>query len=110
MDRLKKLEAQKKAIDNQIRKERKALREKNERIIGKNIMKYFGVSTWNEVETRLSNEQVSCDISQHDFEILKELKTHAEEMEWNGKFWKANNLPKLTESLSKLRDDKRINN
>ncbi len=117
MDKLEKLESQKRAIDSRIRKERKALKEKNERSIGKNVMKHFGVSTWNEFETKLSNEslvltneQVSFDISQHDFEILKELKIHAEEMEWNGKFWKANNLPKLTESLSKLRDDKQINN
>lgn len=49
-------------------------------------------------------------ISKHEFEILKELKNHAEEMEWNGNFWKVQSLPKMTEILSQLREDKNRNN
>ena len=56
MEKLTKLEEQKKKIDAQIRLERKALREKNERIIGKNVRKYFGVETWTEVEKQLSDQ------------------------------------------------------
>lgn len=54
MEKLTKLEEQKKKIDAQIRLERKALREKNERIIGKKVQKYFAVTTWPEVESKLA--------------------------------------------------------
>ena len=115
--RVAKLEEQRKRIDEQIRKERKALKEKNERQIGRNVSKFFGLETWGEIESELSKESADLKIepngmtiSKHEFEILKELKNHAEEMEWNGNFWKVQSLPKMTEILSQLREDKNRNN
>ena len=115
--RVAKLEEQRKRIDEQIRKERKAIKEKNERQIGRNVSKFFGLETWGEIESELSKESAnlkiepnSMTISKHEFKILKELKNHAEEMEWNGNFWKVQSLPKMTEILSQLREDKNRNN
>ncbi|MFW7374438.1 hypothetical protein [Vagococcus fluvialis] len=108
MEKLTKLEEQKKKIDAQIRLERKTLREKNERIIGKNVRKYFRVETWAEVEKQLST-QVSIGQNPVDSEtqqLLAELRHIANDMEFNGKFWRVNDLAKLTQTLSRLRDDK----
>jgi len=108
LEKLTKLEEQKKKIDAQIRLERKALREKNERIIGKNVRKYFGVETWTEVEKQLS-DQVLPGQNPMDSETqlaIAELRHIANDMEFNGKFWRVNDLAKLTQTLSRLRDDK----
>jgi len=108
LEKLTKLEEQKKKIDAQIRRERKVLREKNERIIGKNVRKYFGVETWTEVEKQLS-DQVPTGQNPMDSEtqqLLAELRHIANDMEFNGKFWRVNDLAKLTQTLSRLRDDK----
>lgn len=108
MEKLTKLEEQKKKIDAQIKKERKVLREKNERIIGKNVRKHFGVETWPEVEKQLSDQvlpgQNPTDSETQQF--LAELRHIANDMEFNGKFWRVNDLAKLTQTLSRLRDDK----
>jgi len=108
LEKLTKLEEQKKKIDAQIRLERKALREKNERIIGKNVRKYLGVETWTEVEKQLS-DQVLPGQNPMDSETqlaIAELRHIANDMEFNGKFWRVNDLAKLTQTLSRLRDDK----
>ena len=108
MEKLTKLEEQKKKIDAQIRLERKALREKNERIIGKKIQKYFGVTTWPEVEKQLSDQTVTEQnpTDSETQQLLAELRHIANDMEFNGKFWRVNELSKLTQTLSLLRDDK----
>lgn len=108
MEKLTKLEEQKKKIDAQIRLERKALREKNERIIGKNVRKYFGVETWIEVEKQLSDQVLSGQnpMDSETQQFLAELRHIANDMEFNGKFWRVNDLAKLTQTLSRLRDDK----
>lgn len=108
MEKLTKLEEQKKKIDAQIRLERKALREKNERIIGKNIRKRFGVETWTEVEKQLSNQVLPGrnPLDSDTQQLLAELRHIANDMEFNGKFWRVNDLAKLTQTLSRLRDDK----
>ena len=108
MEKLTKLEEQKKKIDAQIRLERKALREKNERIIGKKIQKYFGVTTWPEVEKQLSDQTVTEQnpTDSETQQLLAELRHIANDMEFNGKFWRVNDLAKLTQTLSLLRDDK----
>lgn len=108
MEKLTKLEEQKKKIDAQIRLERKALREKNERIIGKNIQKYFGVTTWPEVEKQLSDQTITEQnpLDSDTQQLLAELKHIANDMEFNGKFWRVNELSKLTQTLSLLRDNK----
>lgn len=108
MEKLTKLEEQKKQIDAKIRLERKALREKNERIIGKNVRKYFGVDTWPEVEKQLSDQRI---IEQNPMDsetqlAIAELKHIANDMSFNGKFWRVDELAKLTQTLSRLRDDK----
>lgn len=108
MEKLTKLEEQKKKIDAQIRLERKALREKNERIIGKNVRKYFGVETWTEVEKQLSDQVLPGQnpMDSETQQLLAELRHIANDMEFNGKFWRVNDLAKLTQTLSRLRDDK----
>jgi len=108
LEKLTKLEEQKKKIDAQIRAERKAVREKNERIIGKNVRKYFGVETWTEVEKQLSDQVIPGEnpTDSNTQQILAELKHIANDMEFNGKFWRVNDLAKLTQTLSLLRDDK----
>lgn len=110
MEKLTKLEEQKKKIDAQIRLERKALREKNERIIGKNVQKYFAVTTWPEVESKLAELEKpainrTVDFAKETQQLLAELKHIANDMEFNGKFWRVKDLSKLTQMLSSLRDD-----
>ena len=84
------------------------LREKNERIIGKKIQKYFGVTTWPEVEKQLSDQTVTEQnpTDSETQQLLAELRHIANDMEFNGKFWRVNELSKLTQTLSLLRDDK----
>lgn len=111
MEKLTKLEEQKKKIDAQIRKERKALREKNDRMIGKNVRNYFKVQTWPEVESKLLDQEQPVgpqieDPSATTQQFLAELRHIANDMEFNGKFWRVNDLAKLTQTLSRLRDDK----
>lgn len=105
MDDIEKLEQRIKAEQVLLRKKRKAQRTKLITQLGSDVLKTTKVSSRKEFDDNFEIVRKGQPQTESNTVVLAQLKTIADNMHYNGRYWQIENLPKVAEWLSSFRSE-----
>jgi hypothetical protein len=102
---IERLEQRIKAEQALLRKKRKAQRRKLVTQLGSDVLKTTKVSSREEFDDKFEIVRKGQPQSESNAVVLAQLKTIADNMHYNGRYWQIENLPKVAEWLSSFRSE-----